>query len=216
MRYPCPTCRQVLESPDAAGGMKVSCPHCGQKIMLPAARKPAADNRTRLAEVGPAGAGTVPPSAVVPSPAPPAPAAPAGGAAGPRPWWRTPQGLIPLAAAGAGAAVLLVVLLVVVRGPRTYTVADLANQYHSGMRGEVVRVSGPILNVEPSRREPGLFILLHAPGQRLQVGSFGVLDPGRHLRYEENVTLVGEVYDRVTLRADGVSVVLLRNARVER
>jgi DNA-directed RNA polymerase subunit RPC12/RpoP len=36
MEFPCPTCHQQLTAADAHAGRKVACPHCGQRIKLPA------------------------------------------------------------------------------------------------------------------------------------------------------------------------------------
>src|SRR5690349_10005630 len=45
IRYSCPTCKSVLESPDDKKERKVLCPKCGQKLQIPV---PPSRNRTVL------------------------------------------------------------------------------------------------------------------------------------------------------------------------
>ncbi|HJT78209.1 MAG TPA: hypothetical protein VJ739_13480 [Gemmataceae bacterium] len=85
IRYACPRCKAVLESPDRKAGQKVHCPGCGQRLQIPLPPR----NRTVLAPLVPAPppeqAGTQPvPAAsypravpVQPPPAWPAPPPPA-------------------------------------------------------------------------------------------------------------------------------------------
>jgi hypothetical protein len=46
IRYTCPRCRSLLESPDHLADRKIGCPHCGQRLQLP---PPQAINKTVLA-----------------------------------------------------------------------------------------------------------------------------------------------------------------------
>lgn len=72
IRYTCPNCNRLLESPDHGAGAKLACPQCGQRLQIPVpAAKPAALDKTKLAPLadrpsGPAAA-TSPPLAASPS-----------------------------------------------------------------------------------------------------------------------------------------------------
>jgi hypothetical protein len=48
-----PTCKKVLKVPDEEGGRKVSCPKCGQRMLIPQPEKLAAGNRSVLGELTP-------------------------------------------------------------------------------------------------------------------------------------------------------------------
>jgi DNA-directed RNA polymerase subunit M/transcription elongation factor TFIIS len=50
IRFTCPACKSVLESPPHKGGDKVACPKCGQRLLIPNPVKPAARNKTVLGE----------------------------------------------------------------------------------------------------------------------------------------------------------------------
>src|SRR5688500_10060952 len=36
IEFPCPTCRQLVRTPDAAAGKKGKCPSCGTVVIIPA------------------------------------------------------------------------------------------------------------------------------------------------------------------------------------
>jgi DNA-directed RNA polymerase subunit RPC12/RpoP len=38
IRYSCPTCKSILESPDHKAGEQVTCPQCQQRMKIPGAR----------------------------------------------------------------------------------------------------------------------------------------------------------------------------------
>lgn len=40
IRFACPTCRVILESPDNSQGQKITCPRCGQRLQIPAPPQP--------------------------------------------------------------------------------------------------------------------------------------------------------------------------------
>lgn len=48
IRFLCPTCKSVLQSPGQTAGDKVACPKCGQRVLVPNPVKPAAANKTVL------------------------------------------------------------------------------------------------------------------------------------------------------------------------
>jgi hypothetical protein len=78
IRFACPACQTVLQSPDPGAGNKVACPKCGQRLQIPGA--PARRNRTVLGALLPKARPKVvvqPPEGAAPSPHKgPAPAVP--------------------------------------------------------------------------------------------------------------------------------------------
>jgi predicted Zn finger-like uncharacterized protein len=50
IRFTCPTCQKVLKAPDESVKRKVSCPRCGQRLLVPDPVKPAASNKTVVGE----------------------------------------------------------------------------------------------------------------------------------------------------------------------
>src|SRR5262249_7209149 len=50
IRFRCPTCKFVLESPGTMAGRKIVCPHCGQRLLIPNPVKPAEGSNTILGE----------------------------------------------------------------------------------------------------------------------------------------------------------------------
>ncbi len=242
MRLTCPTCKRPMEAPDGAAGRKVVCPHCGQKILLPTvpAPKPAATNPTVLAapETLEPTTAVAEVAAVLPPPtAAPAPTVPAVvpvsvvASAPPQVQGRPSVRLAPiLLGGGALLAVVLVVALVVVftRTP-SYTPAELVSAYHHGMKGQRVRVTGPIFDVGTMQQGGGVFVRLYTPGQRLQVVALNVTEPNatKPLVRDDVITLAGQVDVRVSFRPgqlmhDGtrtfeeVDMILLINAHIER
>jgi len=208
-----------MDTPDTPG-LKVICPNCGQKVLLPTP-KPASQNRTVLASEE-----DLQPSAA-PTPTPiqtlaPVSIVPMSTATEPH------RSLAPyLIGGGSILAVLLIllVILILTRTP-TYTVDGLVKAYHSGMRGQRVRVTGPLYLITPARGNLPPEIILHAPGQRCWVGSEDFMSPAVRPTLDEVITLVGEISElrhlRPFTRHDGirvetdVDVVILRNAQVER
>jgi len=159
-----------MEAPDGAAGRKVVCPHCGQKILLPTAQapKPAATNPTVLAAPEsfesaipaataaavlppPAAAAALPVSAVVP--------VSVVALALPQVQGRPSVRLAPILLTGGAllAVVLLVVLVVVFTRTPTYGVQELVAAYTPSMKGQHVRVRGPVFVCAP---------LLPAAGRR--------------------------------------------------
>ncbi|MGH7172770.1 MAG: hypothetical protein ACRELG_21010 [Gemmataceae bacterium] len=55
IRFTCPTCKTVLQSPGPTAGNKVACPKCGQRLLVPNPVKPAAGNKTTLGAAPKAG-----------------------------------------------------------------------------------------------------------------------------------------------------------------
>src|SRR5262245_32333490 len=53
IRFACPACKAVLESPDQKAGSKVNCPKCGQRLQIPGA--PVSRSRTVLGALLPGG-----------------------------------------------------------------------------------------------------------------------------------------------------------------
>jgi DNA-directed RNA polymerase subunit RPC12/RpoP len=227
VQFPCPTCKQMLSAPDEVAGQKVACPHCGQKLLLPEPPKSAAQNKTVLVSLEPEPQ-SVPPGVVSVAPASPGWAGPAvtPSASVGRSSWKTRAGVAVLCGGGAFLLllVLVVVLIVVLRTPH-YTVPELVSAYHHGMRGQRVRVTGPLWLLEPSQSTSGMFIALHAPGQRCMVMASDLPRSVRSVRTDEVVTIVGEVSELVIVRPGmdrhGVrqsmdaDVVVLKNARLE-
>ncbi len=163
-----------MEAPNTPG-MKVSCPSCGQKIMLPAP-KPASQNRTVLAsEEDLQPVPTLAPVSIV-------------GMAPPKPQ----RNLAPFLIGGGAIAAVLLILVIVLIATRTptYTVEGLVKAYHSGMRGQRVRVTGPLYVLYPARGTLPPEIVLYAPGQRCWVGSEDFTFPAIKPSLDEVVTLV--------------------------
>lgn len=48
IRFQCPTCQTVLQSPGHTAGVKVACVKCGQRLLVPNPVKPTAGNKTVL------------------------------------------------------------------------------------------------------------------------------------------------------------------------
>jgi len=54
IQYSCPRCKKPLEDPASEAGTKKPCPHCGQRVQVPAASTAgAAPNKTMLGQVEP-------------------------------------------------------------------------------------------------------------------------------------------------------------------
>ncbi len=62
IRFTCPACRKILKVSDEGSGRKISCPKCGQRMLIPTPTKPAATNPTVLGELTPSTPSGPPPS----------------------------------------------------------------------------------------------------------------------------------------------------------
>jgi DNA-directed RNA polymerase subunit M/transcription elongation factor TFIIS len=73
IRFSCPTCQKALKCPDQGAGKKVSCPRCGQRLLIPPPVQ--AQNKTVLGKLVPdsAPSSSIPPAGVKPSVAAPSP-----------------------------------------------------------------------------------------------------------------------------------------------
>lgn len=68
IRFTCPTCKSVLQSPGHTAGSKVACSKCGQRLLVPNPVQPAAGNKTVLGALLPDSAGPPVPAAAPFSP----------------------------------------------------------------------------------------------------------------------------------------------------
>jgi DNA-directed RNA polymerase subunit RPC12/RpoP len=53
IRFKCPACQKILKVPDEGAGRKINCPKCGQRMLIPAPKRPATTNKTMLAQLAP-------------------------------------------------------------------------------------------------------------------------------------------------------------------
>ena len=68
IRFQCPTCLKRLKAPDGGAGRKISCPKCGQRLLIPPPVRPQKQPQDRTALGQPMPDPDAPPA---PSPLPP-------------------------------------------------------------------------------------------------------------------------------------------------